>query len=693
MLDKKRSLSVKSTIMLVILGFILFIGTGLAGGIHIYEENLETVRAFAESYAYMLRFQITDIDRILQSEQEIRDLVDDIFQHDKKQIKYDANGGAVIDEETFQKSVEEKYDAEVMAATRLWTEVDTFVYGFGNICKDIRYAYVVVPEENDLIYIWDSDAADYMVAPFNHKPYSGKEKEHIEAVMRGDAESDFFMETVGGELIGTTLVPVSNDEGKIRAVAAIDISVSGVRAASLSHIFHIGIIILLIMLVSITVYHYIVRKQIIDPVKAISERMTLFAKDSRKKPEMLNIRSRDEIGEIAESFEKMTEDISTYVSSIETLTMERVQNNVELEVARRIQNGLVPEQYSLEDEGYRIRAMTRPARAVGGDFYDCFLLDENSVCIFMGDVSGKGISAAIFMAMTKTIIREKLFDGLGPAAALNQANNELYKQNPEFLFATVFAAVLNLKTGELRYANAGHTLPILLKKEQEYLHPDSGIALGVLEDAGIREDSLWLAEGEGILLYTDGVTETMNMQKDFFGMDRLLDTVRMPAAWADSEDDVLVRIRHAVNRFSEGCEPFDDMTALALYRTGDSTCALPVDLSSLDKIRKIVLASLGDTLEASGILLVCDEVLSNIVSYSGATILTFSCKKMDNELWLSFTDNGIPFDPTIVKEKRAVEEMDQGGMGLIIVRQSVSSLSYKRKDGRNELLMSFRLGE
>ena len=298
--------------------------------------------------------------------------------------------------------------------------------------------------------------------------------------------------------------------------------------------------------------------------------MIRFSKDSRTKPEPLNIRSGDEIAEIAESYEKMTEDISSYITNIEELTRERIQNNVELEVARRIQYGLVPEQSSLEGEGYRIHAMTSPAKAVGGDFYDCFQLDESSVCIVMGDVSGKGITAAIFMAMVKTIIREKLLAGLSPADVLCQANDEMCRQNPECLFATAFAAVLNLQTGELRYANAGHTLPMMLKKEPEYLQVDSGIAIGLMEDAEIRDDTLQLSAGEGILLYTDGVTEAMNRQKEFFGTARLLDAVREKEGDNPDEDD-LIRIRRAVSRFTEGCEPFDDLAVLALYRTGGSS--------------------------------------------------------------------------------------------------------------------------
>ncbi len=571
MSDKKNSLGRKSIRMLAVLGIILVIGTGLAAGIQLYRQQMDTIRSAAEAYANLLWFEINeaDIDGILRHEPILHEIAKE-FSEDTG-----ADKEPVTKEEVYQR-IEEEYGKEVCEVCRLWNEIDSFVVGFGNLGWDIEYAYVVIPEEDELIYIWDSDLDDddnddY---PIVHGQYSGKEKEHIMAVMQGDVKSDFFTETSGGELIGTALAPVRQDD-RIVAVAAIDVSFSKTQKACLTLIFHIGLAILLIMLVSITIYHYLLRKQIIQPIKAISDSMIHFAGDSRTKPEPLNIRSGDEIGEIAKSYEKMTEDISTYVRNIEELTREKVQNNVELEVARRIQNGLVPEQCSLEGEGYRIRAMTCPARVVGGDFYDCLWQDEDNVCVFMGDVSGKGISAAIFMAMTKSIIREKLIAGLSPAEALNQANCELFAQNPECLFATVFAAVLHLPTGELCYANAGHTQPILLKDEPEYLQPDSGIALGLTADAQILDDRLHLAEGEGILLYTDGVTEAMNPQDDFFGTDRLMDAVRMLQAQKDSDNagvaedarrDIPAGVSRAVSLFREDSEPFDDMAILALWR-------------------------------------------------------------------------------------------------------------------------------
>ena len=440
----------------------------------------------------------------------------------------------------------------------------------------------------------------------------------------------------------------------------------------------------------------LVRKRITAPIRLISKRMESFARDSSRKPEPLNIQSDDEIGEIAASFEKMTEDISTYVGNIEKLTQERVETDVQLDIARRIQNGLVPEKTGLNGSGFSISAMTRPAKGVGGDFYDCFVQEDGSVCIVMGDVSGKGITGAIFMAMIKTIIREKLMAGLSPAETLNQANRELMAQNPEGLFATVFAAALNPDTGELRYANAGHTYPVLLRAADAILKPANGIALGLFDDAEVVDETMTLAPGQGIFLYTDGVTDALNPQHVPFGTQRLVDTLTDHPDARMTAEEIILKVSSAVGEYCAGVEPFDDMAAMVLLLTDDHPAGgmrpIPVALSSFAEIKEAVFTVAGNTPETRKALLACDEALSNIVHYSGASALAFRCEKEGDTLSVILADNGIPFDPTAVQaEDREFETLDSGGMGLNLIRQTVSSARYERKDGRNLFTMRFNV--
>lgn len=468
----------------------------------------------------------------------------------------------------------------------------------------------------------------------------------------------------------------------------------------------LGLLILLILM----------RRRVILPIRRLSDSIRKFTQDSRRKPEKVETPCEDEIREIADSYEKMTEDISTYINNIESLTREKLENNVQMEVARRIQYGLVPEETFLRGSGFRAWAMTQPARAVGGDFYDCFRQDENSVCAVMGDVSGKGVSAAIFMAFAKTMIREKLLAGVAPAAALTQANLELCAQNPEGLFATVFAAVLDPRTGDLCYACAGHNPPVLLGENPAYMEPDPGLALGLFEDADIQEAHLTLRPGEGILLYTDGVTEAVNPRREFFGTQRLLETVRKTEP-GDAPGQALLRsVSGAVETFREGCEPFDDMAVLALLReeagderrempaepgscdspkreeAGEKEREIPVELSSFDLLKQDLLALAGNTPAARKGLLACDEALANIVNYSGAKSLRYSCAVRKGRIDVTLSDDGVSFDPTsAARNEKGFEGLDSGGMGLNLIRSAAEEMTWERRAGRNVLRLRFPL--
>ena len=253
-------------------------------------------------------------------------------------------------------------------------------------------------------------------------------------------------------------------------------------------------------------------------------------------------------------------------------------------------------------------------------------------------------------------------------------------------------AVLNPFTGELRYTNAGHTRPVLLKEEPAFLMPEIGIALGLFEDAELTDQALMLCPDQGILLYTDGITEAVNADKQFFGEGKLLDTVKGFSADTDTAEEIITRTKQAVLTFCEGSDPFDDMAALALVYHGVVEKSLAVALSSFDVIKKTVFTAAGDTPEVRRALLACDEALTNIVSYSGAKALTFACEKQDGLLHITFSDDGIPFNPTAAQsEEKDFDLLDSGGIGLNLIRQTASSMHYERKHGQNVFSLFFSL--
>lgn len=361
----------------------------------------------------------------------------------------------------------------------------------------------------------------------------------------------------------TWYIPYTNDKDELLAIIGIDADFDLAKKSLFKKFLTAIIPMTIAMIFLLVLLVRMIAKRITSPIRRISEKMLSFANDSEHQPEKLNINSDDEIGEIALSFDKMAADISKYINNIEALTRERVENNVQLEVARRIQYGLVPEKSVINDDSLSVCAVTKPAKAVGGDFYDCFKRSDGSLCIMIGDVSGKGVSAAIFMAMAKTMIRERLIAGCSPAEALNYANNEMCAQNPENLFATAFAAVLNPQTRELSYANAGHNPPLLLKEEPEFLKMDEGIALAIFEDSALKDYSLNFQKGQGILLYTDGLTEAIDISNNFFGTERLVNKIREAGLNFENAKDTVKLVLDAVFEFSSGKEQFDDTAVLA----------------------------------------------------------------------------------------------------------------------------------
>ena len=445
-----------------------------------------------------------------------------------------------------------------------------------SLCKSFKFDYLY-------IYSIDSDTLRrrrlFNVA-FDDETDSLIQKEHVPgglsetlinatetAILKG-ARGLHYVEINnewGHEI--TWYIPYTNEKDELLAIIGIDSNFEHAKKKFMERYLFAIIPMTLAMICLLILLIRMIAKRIVSPLRIISEKMLSFANDSEHNPEKLDISSNDEIGEIAESFDKMASDISKYISNIEELTKERVENNVQLEVARRIQYGLVPEKTEINDDSFSVCAVTKPAKAVGGDFYDCFQRADGTLCIMIGDVSGKGVSAAIFMAMTKTMIREKLMTGFSPAQALNYANDEMCSQNPENLFATAFVAVLNPKTREFCYSNAGHTPPVLLKDEPEFLEMDKGIALAMFEDSDLKDYTLRFPENQGILLYTDGLTEAIDMQNNFFGTERLIEVIKNAKLSKGKANDAVNVVLKAVHDFFKGKEQFDDTAVLAAYFT------------------------------------------------------------------------------------------------------------------------------
>ena len=241
----------------------------------------------------------------------------------------------------------------------------------------------------------------------------------------------------------------------------------------------------------------------------------------------------------------------------------------ELNFGREIQMSMVPSEMPRRDE-FSLHAVLEPAREVGGDFYDFFSLDDRHYCVCVGDVSDKGVAAALFMAVSRTVIRSKATGELSPAKILQYANNELSRDNEGNMFVTLFLAIIDITTGEVVFANGGHPSPIVRQANGDLVKLKGlhGPFLGAMEGFDYEQSQYRLGDGDSLIIYTDGVTEAMNTEKELFGDERLLKVLGHGSA--GNADGLTREIVSAVRAFEAGAEQTDD-TTVVVFQFGQAT--------------------------------------------------------------------------------------------------------------------------
>ena len=278
----------------------------------------------------------------------------------------------------------------------------------------------------------------------------------------------------------------------------------------------------------------------------------------------------DEIGQLSTSFRGMQEALKEYISNLAQATAARERVESELKIAHTIQMSFLPKKFPPfpEKSEFEIYATLEPAKEVGGDLYDFFLLDEDHLFFTVGDVSGKGVPAALFMAVTKTLMKGVAESRLSPAGVLAKVNQELAVDNDSMMFTTVFCGLLNYRTGLLQFSNAGHNPPLIMRPNGvEWLTLPPGVVLGVDTGAEYRTAEMQLRPGDVLLVYTDGITEATNAASQLYSDAALLQTATglLPVL---SPEKLVAAIMTVVKRFEENVPAADDKTVLALRFLG-----------------------------------------------------------------------------------------------------------------------------
>jgi Serine phosphatase RsbU, regulator of sigma subunit len=332
--------------------------------------------------------------------------------------------------------------------------------------------------------------------------------------------------------------------------------------------FYIGGLLNICIWVSLGFLYYMERT-VTRPIESMSKIAKTFGKNTDIYERINNILQKcqkyiyftSEVGELARSYKEMATELDDYVKNLTEATAKQQKIHTELSIATSIQRAVLSK--PLEVEGFENYAIMRPALEVGGDFYDNFFIDDDHLALLIADVSGKGVPAALFMMVSKIVLKHNLQHGLSPAEALNRANDELAEHNVHDMFVTCICGILNIKTGKLVYANAGHEKPFIRHKDGEFKTADvkSGFVLAGMPGYKYQNFEVQLQPGDTIFTYTDGIPEATNEKDEEFGMERLRKILN------DAKDDSIRlmcrKVRMAVKEFSGKAPQFDDITMLS----------------------------------------------------------------------------------------------------------------------------------
>ena len=435
---------------------------------------------------------------------------------------------------------------------------------------DFTYLYILDAEYDDSVTYYleaeshdgsfDLDGTDYTV---NYAPEMFQTIETGESSTTGVYESGEYGKMVSG------FAAVRDSSGTIVGVVGVDISLRDVFSPSLifEFLYRQLITIILCSILPILLQIFLFRHMIGSPIKKLT---TACAKIGGGDLDVsLSIHSGDEIEELSNTLTKMTMQLKQYIIHLTEITTEKERISAELNIATQIQTSMLPSVSSLSPQcsAFDIYAMMQPAKEVGGDFYDFFLVDNQTLAIVIADVSGKGIPSALFMVISKTLIKSNAQYGKTPKEVFETVNNMLCENNEADMFVTGFLGYLDIPSGNFTFVNAGHNPPLLRSEGYfDWLKMRSGFVLAGMKDMSYNQGEITLRPGDELFLYTDGITEAMNYEDELFGDIRLLEMVQnchdLPLK------GITESIMHEIDAFSKEVEQADDITMLALRYHG-----------------------------------------------------------------------------------------------------------------------------
>lgn len=468
-------------------------------------------------------------------------------------------------------------------------------------------------------------------------------------------------------------------------------------------IFGFGIFLLVIFI------SYISRK-ITKPIRTMADLMNKdgenFITDAI--PEVLG---SSEIETLNKSFRRLQSELIAYISDLDNVNKEKERIESEINIAYKVQQSMLPKfNKSLEfDSALLIDGRLEPAREVGGDFYDFCKIDDKHIYFAIGDVSGKGMGAALFMSIAITLLRAyvKIF-GDDICTIINKTSEYLHKNNNRKYFVTMFIGILDVDTGIIQYINAGHNPPIIMraKENAELISGTHLPPLGIIYKKNQKMGTLQLKANDSILLYTDGLTEALNDKNEMYSLEDLISLLNNIKG--QPPIDLINSIKQENLKFANGAEQYDDITMLSIQYNSPVRNAKEVFSKTMTisyeqfesmriELETILTANGIDAKTLNRLILVLEELVTNIIKYgeydAANSMFAVSASIIDDEIAIELSDNSAEFDYSdyMNQSNPAQSRKTIGGRGLVLVRKITSNFEYKRINNNNVMKFNIKI--
>jgi sigma-B regulation protein RsbU (phosphoserine phosphatase) len=475
--------------------------------------------------------------------------------------------------------------------------------------------------------------------------------------------------------------------------------------AGVRHIFLLSLVLGLLALLGVALITLLITRRTMAPLGTLADRAEHVARGELDF-ELPPVRRSDEVGRLTGSFDRMRRELALHLDDLARVARDKQRLASELEIASQIQIGLLPNAHYLDAvcAHFELHAALRPARAVGGDLYSYFMLDPQRFFVMVGDVSDKGIPAALFMAQTITLAKALASRAQTPQSLLRLLNLELCRGNDSCMFVTLLCGLLDTGNGSLVLASAGHEPPILCGRgAPQLLEFPTGAVLGLYEDSDYPEHRLRLRQGETLLMYTDGITEASNHDQQMYGIERTVESLaQVPPTAATAA--YIERLLGDVDHFVAESAQADDITLLALTWHGTTSPAemcidnqLPDVFAALDRCEHLLQEADVPESTRGDMRLVLEELMVNTVEYGYPDgrpgQIRVLLQPRAGVTTIELIDDGIAFDPlqsaapTLTGDLADREQV--GGLGIHLARTMTDEMRYTRDAQGNHLLLHF----